>query len=104
MLAAGEGRPSRKATTAARGFLRSKSRDYGRTIVGRRVRVLWEDNCEWFDGVIKDYDVVTELHMVRYDDGDQREEPLNFEGAVQWKMLPARSGNAGTVSCRARRV
>ena len=93
-------RPTRPK--AWRGFLRSESKSYDRTIVGRRVRVYWESDRVWYQGVVKDYDRAGELHTVCYDDGDQRDEPLNFKGAnqpdgtiVQWELVGA-TPQAGT--------
>ena len=78
-------RPTRAKTR--RGFLRSDSKSYDRTIIGKRIRVYWEWNRVWYPGVVKDYAPAGELHTVCYDDGDQRDEPLNFNGAIQWELL-----------------
>ena len=78
-------RPTRAKTR--RGFLRSESKSYDRTIIGKRIRVYWEWNRVWYPGVVKDYAPAGELHTVCYDDGDQRDEPLNFNGAIQWELL-----------------
>ena len=93
-------RPTRPK--AWRGFLRSESKSYDRTIVGRRVRVYWESDRVWYQGVVKDYDRAGELHTVCYDDGDQRDEPLNFKGAnqpdgtiVQWELVLTEASQAG---------
>jgi hypothetical protein len=87
-------RPTRPK--AWRGFLRSESKNYDRTIIGRRITVYWEADRVWYQGVVKDYDCAAELHTVCYDDGDQRDEPLNFKGAaqpdgsiVQWELVGA---------------
>ncbi|GMF45735.1 unnamed protein product [Phytophthora fragariaefolia] len=42
--------------------------------VGKRVRVYWPDEEEWFEGTIQDYDE-TQGYFVIYDDGDERWEP-----------------------------
>jgi hypothetical protein len=95
-------RPTRPK--AWRGFLRSESKSYDRTIVGRRVRVYWESDRVWYQGVVKDYDRAGELHTVCYDDGDQRDEPLNFKGAeqpdgtiVQWELVEATPPNTAGI-------
>ena len=89
-------RPTRPK--AWRGFLRSESKSYDRTLIGKRICVYWEGERVWYHGVVKDYDRAGELHMVCYDDGDQRFEPLNFKGAeqsdgsiVQWEPLSTAS-------------
>eukprot|EP00964_Phaeocystis_antarctica_P112487 scaffold76635_cov63-Phaeocystis_antarctica.AAC.1 len=83
-----DNRPARRAsaTTQGRGFQRNNSRHLDRSIVGKRVRVFWEDDQVWYLGVVKDYNRVTELHFVQFDDGDQREEPLNFPAAATWEL------------------
>ena len=50
---------------------------YDRSICRRRVRVWWNSEAAWFGGRIKDFDSVTSLHIVRYDDGDQQSHPFN---------------------------
>ena len=93
-MASPQQRPTRPK--AWRGFLRSESKNYDRTIVGRRISVYWVGDRAWYEGVVKDYDCAAELHTVCYDDGDQRDEPLNFKGAaqpdgsiVQWELVGA---------------
>ncbi|KAG7401103.1 hypothetical protein PHYBOEH_002986 [Phytophthora boehmeriae] len=44
--------------------------------VGKRVRVYWGDEEEWFEGAIQDYDEAQGVYVV-YDDGDERWEPSN---------------------------
>lgn len=39
--------------------------------VGTRVRVFWEGEGEWFEGVVVDYDK-TKGFFVQYDDGEQQ--------------------------------
>ena len=63
--------------------------------MGKRVRVYWEDDQVWYSGVVKDYNRLTELHMVQFDDGDQREEPLNFPDEVTWELERAETPGAG---------
>ncbi|GMF12803.1 unnamed protein product [Phytophthora lilii] len=42
--------------------------------VGKRVRVYWSEEEEWFEGTIQDYDESQGFFVV-YDDGDERWEP-----------------------------
>ncbi|RLN73871.1 hypothetical protein BBJ28_00006596 [Nothophytophthora sp. Chile5] len=42
--------------------------------VGKRVRVLWPEEEEWFEGTIREYDDSQGFYVV-YDDGDERWEP-----------------------------
>uniref|UniRef100_H3GFQ9 Tudor domain-containing protein n=1 Tax=Phytophthora ramorum TaxID=164328 RepID=H3GFQ9_PHYRM len=42
--------------------------------VGKRVRVYWSDEEEWFEGTIQEYDDSQGYYVV-YDDGDERWEP-----------------------------
>ena len=60
--ASSENRPARRAsaTTQGRGFQRNNSRHLDRSIVGKRVRIFWEDDQVWYLGVVKDYNRVTE--------------------------------------------
>ena len=89
-------RPTRRAAaTQGRSVQRSDSRNLDRSIVGKRVRVYWEDDQVWYSGVVKDYNRLTELHMVQFDDGDQREEPLNFPDEVTWELERAETPGAG---------
>ena len=67
--------------------LHSKGRRYERDIVGQRVSVYWEDEATWFEGKVVDYNPVEDAHYVRYDDGDQRDEPFNSD-ALTWELLP----------------
>ena len=48
-VASSHQRPTRPK--AWRGFLRSESKSYDRTIVGRRIRVCWESDRVWYQGV-----------------------------------------------------
>ncbi|KAE9248976.1 hypothetical protein PF004_g3600 [Phytophthora fragariae] len=51
--------------------------------VGKRVRVYWAEEEEWFEGTVQDYDGVQGYYVV-YDDGDERwepnEQPMLVEG------------------------
>ncbi|POM74051.1 hypothetical protein PHPALM_9041 [Phytophthora palmivora] len=42
--------------------------------IGKRVRVYWSEEEEWFEGTIQDYDA-SQGYFVVYDDGDERWEP-----------------------------
>ena len=63
------------------------SRQLDRSLVGRRVRVYWELDDLWYKGEVRSYSTATQLHLVVYDDGDRRGEPLNFEGLVKWELV-----------------
>ena len=49
-------------------------------------RRSWEDDQLWYAGVVREYCEAAQLHTVVYDDGDQRDEPLNFDGEVGYVM------------------
>jgi len=55
----------------------------GRHLIGQRIRVYWEGEQKWFSGTIAEYSEVEETHLVVYDDGDQRSEPLG-DPALSW--------------------
>ena len=83
-------RSSRRAAVVAdqvRAAARNtKSRRLDHSIKGKRVRVFWEEDKVWYSGLVKDYNEVTEMHLIIFDDGEQKEEPLNFPGAVMWEL------------------
>ena len=60
---------------------------YNERLLGARVRVWWENDKEWYAGTVMEYSAATNMHTVVYDDGDQREEPLNFPEKVKWERL-----------------
>ena len=49
----------------------------GRSLVGLRVSVWWEDDEKWYAGTIREFDSVAGEHLVAYDDGDQGHEVLD---------------------------
>jgi hypothetical protein len=49
----------------------------GRSLVGLRVSVWWEEDEAWYDGTVRDFDQVQGEHLVLYDDGDQVCEALD---------------------------
>ena len=54
------------------------------TLVGKRLRVYWEADGQWFEGVAKSFSKFRGL-LIIYDDGDQctySEEHLPFEYEV----------------------
>ena len=71
--------PSDRARTAPlNGGAPSRSaRQLGRSLVGLRVSVWWEEDEAWYDGTIRDFDDVMGEHLVAYDDGDQGHEVLD---------------------------
>ena len=79
-LSAGNNRPPSDAFSSA-------PARYGREVIGARVSVLWrgEQPPEWFTGTIKDFQDADPrahspaLHLIRYDDGDQRRHDLGAE-------------------------
>ena len=61
----GAGAPSRSA------------RELGRSLVGLRVSVWWEEDEAWYDGTIREFDDVQGEHLVAYDDGELGHEVLD---------------------------
>ncbi|EMS45215.1 Sister chromatid cohesion protein PDS5-like protein B [Triticum urartu] len=53
-------------------------------LVGRRIKVWWPLDKEFYPGVVKSYDSAKKLHTVLYDDGDM--EQLNM-AKEKWKMI-----------------
>jgi hypothetical protein len=51
--------------------------------VGRRLRVHWPDEMEWFAGQVMHFDAETGRHHVVYDDGDSEELLLAAE-SIEW--------------------
>ena len=73
----------------------------GAQAVGRRLKIKWTNPPQWFKGTVMEFDA-TGLHLVKYDDGDQRRHNLKQEinvGQLEWETpleLPggAHSGGA----------
>ncbi|XP_073110999.1 uncharacterized protein [Elaeis guineensis] len=53
-------------------------------IVKQRIKVFWPLDKSWYFGLVKDYDPITELHHVKYDDRD--EEWINLQNE-RFKLL-----------------
>ncbi|GJN32227.1 hypothetical protein PR202_gb20717 [Eleusine coracana subsp. coracana] len=61
-------------------------------IVKERIRVFWPLDETWYFGLIKEYDPVTRLHHVRYDDKD--EEWINIQNErIKLLLLPSEARN-----------
>ncbi|OEL34268.1 hypothetical protein BAE44_0004713 [Dichanthelium oligosanthes] len=61
-------------------------------IVKERIRVFWPLDETWYFGLVKEYDPVTRLHHVRYDDKD--EEWINLQNErIKLLFLPAEARN-----------
>ena len=71
----------------------------GQQAVGRRLRIMWNDPPKWFAGTVVEFDA-TGLHLVKYDDGDQKRHNLAEEiriGQLAWEA-PWSSGVGSTSS------
>ena len=69
----------------------------GPDLVGKRVRVYWPDDKKWYSGQAKAFDSVTLEHLVRYDDGEERQECLTGLEPLQWELLlPAAAAASST--------
>lgn len=53
-------------------------------VVNKRIKVFWPLDQSWYFGVVKDYDPLTKLHHVKYDDRD--EEWINLQNE-RFKLL-----------------
>ena len=72
----------------------SKSaRQLGDSLVGTRLSVWWEDDEAWYDGTVRGFSDALGEHLIRYDDGEQRQEALD---TCRWKRLTATSASAST--------
>jgi hypothetical protein len=69
----------------------------GKASVGRRVRVYWTYEQQFFAGVISAYNPRTDLYSIDYDDGDKEEIALttNQQARVAASEEPATQGDAG---------
>ena len=54
---------------------------YAEDLVGKRVKVFWDDDGKWFNGKVAEYAFTTTMHLVSYDDGDHRYYDLNDKNA-----------------------
>ncbi|KAF6262176.1 hypothetical protein COO60DRAFT_677318 [Scenedesmus sp. NREL 46B-D3] len=59
-------------------------RPEGFGLVGRRVRVWWPLDREWYGGAVQAFDPMLQLHTLLYDDGDLEQLNLSEE---QWELL-----------------
>ncbi|KAL3923149.1 MAG: hypothetical protein SGPRY_004313 [Prymnesium sp.] len=73
---------------------RSKgARPRGAALVGQKVRVWWGGEGTWYSGAVVRYSTRRRLHLVHYDDDDQREHEL--DGPLEeWELLPSKSASA----------
>ena len=56
--------------------------------LGRRLRVWWVEEQEWFAGTIREHDLANERHTVVYDDGDQQSHRLEDpDPDVTWEFV-----------------
>ncbi|GAB2298057.1 hypothetical protein Dimus_032132 [Dionaea muscipula] len=61
----------------------ASKRLYGEEVVGRKVRVCWPLDEEWYEGYVKSFDKLCGKHLVEYD--DKEEELLDLtEEKVEW--------------------
>lgn len=58
--------------------------EHGGNLVGRRIKVWWQGDKRYYEGVVNIFDVTEKKHKVLYDDGD--EELLNLK-TERWKLL-----------------
>ena len=68
----------------------SRGLRFDKTIVSKRIRIYWESERRWYKGVVKEFDPVSQLHTVLYDDGEQQHEALQPGKTPQctWEALP----------------
>ncbi|CAN1151020.1 Sister chromatid cohesion protein PDS5 homolog C [Linum perenne] len=74
---------SSKRKRAAGKVLESEDTAYGEEIVGKRVRVWWPDDQEFYKGTVQSYDPTEKKHEVHYDDNEtenlyMKEEKFEF--------------------------
>ena len=66
-----------------------KSRSqYGHGARGTRLRVQWDDGGTWYPGKVKEFNDLTQKHLVVFDDGDEDWYHLDVEedaGLLEWK-------------------
>ncbi|XP_077211752.1 enhancer of polycomb-like transcription factor protein [Tasmannia lanceolata] len=72
-------------------------------VVNKRIKVLWPLDNTWYFGLVKEYDPVTKMHHVKYDDRDEewinlqneRFKLLLLPGEVPGKFVTKKSGLEG---------
>ena len=86
----------RAAATAAGA---PKRPHYYNNVLGRRVRVWWELEDAWFNGVIRDYSATSEEHLIVYEDGEQRHYKLHHP-RWRWEFIdqPQHGGVGAAIS------
>ena len=62
----------------------------GAALIGRKVRIWWPHDREWFTGTVGAFD--GRLHEVTYDDGSLWDEDLETPGERKWELV----GGGGT--------
>ncbi|XP_020521076.1 DNA mismatch repair protein MSH6 isoform X2 [Amborella trichopoda] len=62
---------------------------YGEEFVGRRIRVYWPLDKEWYEGCIKAHDKPSGKHIVLYDDAQEEELDLERE-KIEWVEPPSK--------------
>ncbi|KAF9607275.1 hypothetical protein IFM89_033482 [Coptis chinensis] len=56
---------------------------YGEEVVGKRVKVYWPLDKNWYEGIVKNFDDLSGKHLVQYDDAE--EELLDFQDEkIEW--------------------
>jgi hypothetical protein len=63
------------------------SKEFGATVIGRRIDTCCEGNLKWVSGKIKDYCESTKTHTVEYDNGDLTSKSLSSLealGFIRW--------------------
>lgn len=88
----GTNRVLRPRKHGGRGFVRKRRHFYEVCsnnmdpywVVKQRIRVFWPLDKSWYFGLVKDYDPVTKMHHVKYDDRD--EEWINLQNE-RFKLL-----------------
>ncbi|XP_049366931.1 sister chromatid cohesion protein PDS5 homolog D-like [Solanum verrucosum] len=59
-------------------------KDYGKELVGARIKVWWPLDEKFYEGVVSSFDPVERKHKVLYDDGEAEKLRLHKE---RWEML-----------------
>lgn len=67
----------------------SKVLEFGEDLVGSKIKVLWPEDDEYYEGVVGSFDPVEKKHKVLYTDGDL--EVLNLKDE-KWKLVEEKSG------------
>jgi hypothetical protein len=63
-------------------------------VVGRRLRVYWPDEGDWFFGEVTGYDGKTGRHNVSYDDGDVENLSLSASAGERFEWVSDQAGAA----------